>query len=192
VIANGDPVGISAQVLKDTFGAIEGGFTIDDPLLMIELVPEYLKVLGLLEMADTIGKDQLLFFEGIFEKIEELASKQSRHHPDGKKKSFPAGSPGAIGREASPRDNTVEVGMVHEVLTPRMENTDHAYGCPEMFWVVCKFCECLGDRTEKKVIHDLAVRGDQEIEFRRKGEDDMEVFNGQKILTASLDPFLFA
>jgi hypothetical protein len=165
VIANGDPVGISAQVLKDTFGAIEGRFTIDDPFLMIELVSEYLKVLGLLEMVDTIGKDQLIFLEGIFEKIEELAFEQRRDHPDGKKKSFPAGSPGAIGREASPRDNTVEVGMVHKILTPGMENTDYAYGCPEMFWVVCKFCECLGDRTEKKVIQELAVRGNQEIQF---------------------------
>ena len=51
VIADGDPVGISAEVLQDTFGAIEGGFAINDPLLMIELVPEYLKVPGLLEMA---------------------------------------------------------------------------------------------------------------------------------------------
>jgi hypothetical protein len=35
VIADGDPVGISAEILKDTFGAIEGWFAIDDPLLMI-------------------------------------------------------------------------------------------------------------------------------------------------------------
>ena len=40
VIADRDPVGISAEVLKDTLGAIEGRFAIDDPLLMIELFPE--------------------------------------------------------------------------------------------------------------------------------------------------------
>ena len=50
VIADGDPMGISAQVLKDTLKTIEGRFAIDDPFLMIELSPEYLKVLGLLEM----------------------------------------------------------------------------------------------------------------------------------------------
>ena len=55
VIADGDPVGISAEVLKDTLDAIEGGFAIDDPLLMIELAPESFKVLRLLEMAD-IGR----------------------------------------------------------------------------------------------------------------------------------------
>jgi hypothetical protein len=185
-------VGISAEVLKDTFGAIEGRLTIDDPLLMIELVPEYLKVLGLLEMADTVGKDQILFFEGIFEKIQELASEQRRHHPDRNEKPFAAGDPAASpGGESTSGDNTVEVGMIHEVLTPRMENTDHAYGCTEMFRVLGKFRECLGDRTEKKIVQDLAVHGDQGIKFRGEGEDDMEIFNGQKILPASLDPFLF-
>jgi hypothetical protein len=82
--------------------------------------------------------------------------------------------------------------MVHEVLTPGVENTDHSHDGAEMFWVACKFCECLGDRTEKKIVQDLAVHGDQGIEFRGESEDDMEVFNGQKILTASLDPFLFS
>jgi hypothetical protein len=51
VIADGDSVSISAEVLKNTFGALEGRFAIDDPLLMIELAPEYLKVPRLFEMA---------------------------------------------------------------------------------------------------------------------------------------------
>jgi hypothetical protein len=49
-------VGISAEVLKDPLDAIEGGLAIDDPLLMIELAPESLKVFGLFEMADTVGE----------------------------------------------------------------------------------------------------------------------------------------
>ena len=68
--------------------------------------------------------------------------------------------------------------MVHEVLTPSMENTDYSHGCTEMFWVACKFCECLGGRTKKQIVQDLPVHGDQGIEFRGKGKDDMEVFNG--------------
>jgi hypothetical protein len=44
VIADGDPVGISAEVLENTFGAIEGRFAIDDPILFIELFPEGFEV----------------------------------------------------------------------------------------------------------------------------------------------------
>jgi hypothetical protein len=44
VIADCDPVGISAEVLENTFGATEGRFAIDDPLLFIELFPEGFEV----------------------------------------------------------------------------------------------------------------------------------------------------
>ena len=60
VIADGDPVGISAKVLKDTFGATEGWFAIDNPLLLIELFPEDLEVPGLLEMAETAGEYKII------------------------------------------------------------------------------------------------------------------------------------
>jgi len=40
-------VGISTEVLKDTLDTLEGGFAIDDPLLVIESPDEYLKVPGL-------------------------------------------------------------------------------------------------------------------------------------------------
>ena len=50
VIADGDPVRISAEVLKHTFGTTEGRFAIDDPLLFIELFPESFEVAWFLEM----------------------------------------------------------------------------------------------------------------------------------------------
>jgi hypothetical protein len=56
VIANGDPVGIPAEVLEDPLDVIEGGLAIDNPLLMIEPLPESLKVPGLFEMAYTVGE----------------------------------------------------------------------------------------------------------------------------------------
>ena len=81
--------------------------------------------------------------------------------------------------------------MIHEVLSPGVQNTDTPYRCTEMFRVVCEFRESLRDRTEKKIVDDLAVHGDQGIEFRGDSEDHMEILNGQEVLTAGLDPFLF-
>ena len=48
VIADGDPVGISAEVLKNAFGTIKGRFAVDNPLLFIELLPEKIEVAGCL------------------------------------------------------------------------------------------------------------------------------------------------
>ena len=98
VIADRDPVSISAEVLKDPLGAIEGRFAIDDPLLMIKMSPEGFEGSGFLEMADAAGEYKSVRFEASFEKIKELASEQRRHHPYGKKKSSTAWYPGAIGR----------------------------------------------------------------------------------------------
>jgi hypothetical protein len=59
----------------------------------------------------------------------------------------------------------MDVGMVHEVLAPGVENTDTPDLCAEMFWVVCKLRKGPGDRTEEKIVQDLAVQGEQGIEF---------------------------
>jgi hypothetical protein len=57
VITDRDPMGISAEVLKDPFGAIEGRFAIDGPLFMVEIPPEGFEVCGILEMTEVGGKD---------------------------------------------------------------------------------------------------------------------------------------
>ena len=72
VITDRDPVGVSAQVLKDTLDAIEGGFAIDDPLLRIELAPESLKVLERLEMTDTVKEYKRIRLEAFVKKVKEL------------------------------------------------------------------------------------------------------------------------
>ena len=81
--------------------------------------------------------------------------------------------------------------MIHEVLPPGVQNTDPPDLCTEMFRVLCELGKGLGDRTEKEIVQDLAVHGDQGIKFRGEGEDHMEIRNGEEVLTAGLDPFFF-
>jgi hypothetical protein len=95
VIADRDPVSISAEVLKDPLGAIEGRFAIDDPLLMVELSSEGVEVAGILEMTDTAGEYELSPFEVIIEEVKELAFEQRRHDPYGKEEPFAARHPAA-------------------------------------------------------------------------------------------------
>jgi len=73
VIADGDPVGISAEVLKSPFDAIERRLAIDDPLFMIELASESLEVLRRFEMADTVGEYKTIRLEAFFKEVKELS-----------------------------------------------------------------------------------------------------------------------
>jgi len=90
VIADGDPVGISAEVLKDAFGAVEGRLAIDNPLLVIELFPEDSEVFWFLEVTDTAGKDKTTSFEAMGEVVKELTAEQCRHDPYGKEEALAA------------------------------------------------------------------------------------------------------
>ena len=90
IIANGNPVGISAEVLKNTFGATEGWFTIDDPLLFIELFPEGFEVAWFLEMTYTVREDKITPFEAMFEVVKELAAEQRRHYLYGEEEALAA------------------------------------------------------------------------------------------------------
>lgn len=90
VIADRNPVSISTKVLENPFGAIEGWFAIDNPLLLIERFPEDLEVAWLLEMADTAGEHKIIRREAFFEKAKELTSEQRRHDPDRNEKALAA------------------------------------------------------------------------------------------------------
>jgi hypothetical protein len=59
VIADGYSMGISAEVLKDAFGAVKRRLTINDPLLMVELSSEPFESVTLFKMPDNAGEDKL-------------------------------------------------------------------------------------------------------------------------------------
>jgi hypothetical protein len=74
IIADGDSVGISAQILKDSLSSVEWRLAVYDPLLMIEPSSEYLKVMRLSEMTDPAGEDKII--KAVFEMVQKLASEQ--------------------------------------------------------------------------------------------------------------------
>jgi hypothetical protein len=88
VIADGDSVGISTEVGKDSLGAIEGGFAVDDPLLAVERPLKGLEVSGIFEMTERVGKKEIPFLEAILEEVQELPSEQSREDPYRQEKPF--------------------------------------------------------------------------------------------------------
>ena len=80
--------------------------------------------------------------------------------------------------------------MVHEVLTPGVQNANDPDPCAKMLRIIGEFHERPGHGLKQKIIHDLPVHGDQAIQFRGEGEDHMEVLDGKKILAAGFDPSL--
>ena len=123
--------------------------------------------------------------------IHELASEQCGHDPHWNEKPLPACNPAAsVGRQSAAGYNTVDMRMIHKVLSPGVENADKPYACAEMLRIIRECHKCLRDRTEQDVIHDPLVHDNQGIQLRRYGKDYMEVLNGQKIFASGLNPLL--
>lgn len=76
IIADSDPVGISAKVLKDPLGSVKRRFAVDNPFFMIELSSECLKCSGIFQMTDAAWEDKITCYEAVFEIIQELAPEQ--------------------------------------------------------------------------------------------------------------------
>ena len=90
VVAEGDPVGVSAEVLEDTLDAIERGLAIDNPFFTIELAPESFKVPGRLEVANTVGEYETIRLEAFLKEVKELPLEQRREDPDRDEETFSA------------------------------------------------------------------------------------------------------
>jgi hypothetical protein len=73
IVADSDPVGISAQIFKDTLCSVERWLTIDNPFFMVELSSKDFKGMWLFQMTDTAGEDEITRFKTAFQIIQELS-----------------------------------------------------------------------------------------------------------------------
>jgi hypothetical protein len=96
IVTDSDPVGISAQILKDTLSAVKRWLAIDNPFFMVELSSEHFKGSGVLQMTDAAGENKISRFKTAFEIVQELAPEQRGHNLYRYEKSFPARHPVAF------------------------------------------------------------------------------------------------
>ena len=88
---------------------------------------------------------QLACGEGLSESVDKLATEDSPEHFDGKKEAIARGDPAlVIGRETPGRNDTMQMGMRLEFLTPGMEHAEEADFGAEMAGITRDFKQGLG------------------------------------------------
>jgi hypothetical protein len=90
IVTDSDPVGISAQILKDTLSSVKRRLAIDNPFFMVEPASEHFKNMGVFQMTNATGEDKITRLETAFEIIQELTPEQRGHNPYRDEKPFPA------------------------------------------------------------------------------------------------------
>ena len=95
-----------------------------------------------------------------------------------------------IRREPARGNDAVNVGMQEQVLSPGVQDADHADLGSQVFRIGCDLQQGLCAGGEQQIVKQTRVLQGQHIEFVRHGEHDMEVAGGQEFALAGRQPAL--
>ena len=127
MVRYGHAMGVAAQILEHVFGATEGWFAVDHPVLSKQWSEPAGEGLGLSQQGQLPAEVELLVAEGGLEASDELATKHATQHRAGKKEARAGWNPArVVERESAGRDDTVDMGMNLELLIPGVEHTKEA------------------------------------------------------------------
>ena len=140
VIGDGDPVGVSAEVVEDLLGAAKGSLGIDAPFDVVELVDEDLEEGRIGQFFVRGAESQLFVFVGAFESIKELATEELCDDLPGEEVFLELrGNPTITGRVQAPSgDDAVNMGMRAELSGPCVQHSGDSKLSTEPFWIPCE------------------------------------------------------
>ena len=112
MVGDGHAMRVAAEILQYIGGATEGAFQVHDPVLPIEWPQPGGEDLGLSQKLQVTLEVELAVTEGLLERVDELATKDSPQHLLGKEVIVSRANPaGVIEREAAGGNDTVDMGM---------------------------------------------------------------------------------
>ncbi len=85
MVGDGHTMSVAAQIVQHIFGATEGTFQVDHPVLSIERPQPGGEDLGLRKKLQVSLEVELAILEGLFERVDELAAKDFPQYFLGKK-----------------------------------------------------------------------------------------------------------
>jgi len=127
--------------------------------------------------------------EGLFQIVQEQASEHPRQDPDRQEEPRSAGDPTlTVRRDPAAGDETVQMRVVHQVLSPGVQHGQEADLRAQMLGVGGDAAQCLRRRPEQDVVdHDLVLEGD-DGDLVRHGEHDVEVRHVQQFCLTVREP----
>ena len=81
--------------------------------------------------------------------------------------------------------------MVHEVLSPRVQDRDKPDLRPQVFRVFRKFDQGFRNGLEQDAVENFLISEHKGIKVIGDGEDDVKIWYGKQVLFPGLDPLLF-
>ena len=176
MVGDGHAMGVAAQILQHVFGAAEGAFGVDHPILAEQQSPPCSESFRLGKWSEVSMEVQLAILKSLFEAVGELAAKDSRQHHEGKKESVLGFYPvGVIGTQPTGGNDAMHMGMQGELLTPGMQHAEETDFRTEVSGIASHFEKSFRTDTKQQAIDEFLVLQRQGCQLRRKREDHVNV-----------------
>lgn len=118
----------------------------------------------------------MALLESSFKSGDELAAKDATEYAHREEEGIAGMDPaGVIRRKTSGRNQTMEMRMEQQVLTPTVQHGQETDVCAEMLGVGGDLEQGLGRGVEQQVVEDLLVDQGQLREMMRHREDDVDI-----------------
>lgn len=178
-IGDGYAVGVPTEVFEYLFLVPKGRFGVNDPIFGIGRCKELFPLGFLFQMRDFADPVDFAFFSRFFEEMEKLSPKEFPHHLHRKKKIFLGCNPFLpISCQSPCADDTMEMGMKLEILSPCMKDRGESHFGAKVLGVFGELMESLGCGAEKEVEGLPFVVKHHSIQLGRESENHMKVRDG--------------
>jgi hypothetical protein len=167
---------ITGQILQDMLRGAQGLLRIDDPFGTPEGSQEALSGLRHRQVLTATGPHQCPTTCSLLEGVQEQPPEASTEDLHREKKVWATGDPpGSVGRQAPSGEDTVEMRMMVELLTPGMEHREAAEVRPEMLGVASDVLERLCHHAKEHAVQHAGIVEAQGAEGVRQCKHHMDV-----------------
>ena len=186
-ITDGYAVSVTPEIIQHVVRSHDRAFGEDYPALSLEFAQELGKGSALAKRLKLAVELEFCGGVELEQSAAELALEHLGNRPHREQPASLLGpGPGILNSESATGDQAMEVGMVHEVLAPGMEDGGEAQLGAEMF--LAKLQESGAGTLEEQPVERGGVLQSQRAQFCRKGEDPMEIAHGQQRAALMLQP----
>lgn len=174
-------MGVPAEVAEYLLRPAERRFGIDNPVCPKQSTQESGEALRLGEMLKTSAEVQLVAAKGSSQTGDELAPEHTAENFYRQKERISRANPSRmIRRRAAGGNRKVHVGMMQQVLSPGVENTEESDIGSKMFGIGGHLQKRGRRRTEEQIVKDPRVLQRQHTQLARQREDDVEIAGIEK------------
>ena len=176
MVGNRDPVGVAAQVVHHLLRSGEGRFGVDDPFHVAQRIEITAESLGILKGLE--GREEVEFtgVEGLLQIGQEQSAESAGQHPYGQEEIGAARNPtGTVGRDPATRNDTMQVGMKKQILSPTVQYREEADLGAQMLGIGSNGGQGLGRGSEQNAVDEIFVLVSNGRDLFGESEDDVKI-----------------